>query len=388
MMLPFLPRISQKTFAQNKQKSVGVIMKKVVLIFGTRPEAIKMCPLVRALQARGTFDTRVCLTGQHCEMMGGLLETFSVHADCDLSAMRKGQSLSLLFSRVHSGVYAYLAREKPHAVFVHGDTLSAYAAALAAFYLSIPVLHVEAGLRTGDLSSPFPEELHRRSIALLSYADFAPSAAACAHLRAEGKRERVFCVGNTVTDALSYTVRADFSHPLLDFAEGRRLILLTAHRRESIGKPMRECFRALKDVLREHENVCVIYPVHLNPEVRRIAYGELAKAKNVRLCEPFDVCTFHNILARSYIALTDSGGIQEEAPALSVPALVLRSRSEREEELSSGCVRLIGTSYASVKRGLSLLLEDDSLHSRMCAREGEPQPSPSARIAEITEKLL
>ncbi len=362
--------------------------KKLALVFGTRPEAIKMCPLVRALRARDVFDTRVCLTGQHCEMMGGLLETFGVHSDCDLSAMQKGQSLSALFARILSGVHEYLRREKPHAVLVHGDTLSAHAAALGAFYLSIPVLHVEAGLRTGDLLAPFPEEMHRRAVALLSYADFAPTEEACEHLRAEGKRERVFCVGNTVTDAFAYTLKKDFSHPLLDFAKGRRLILLTAHRRENIGARMRECFRAVKDVLSDRDDVCVIYPVHLNPAVRKIAYEELSDTPRVRLCEPLDVFTFHNLLSRAYLALTDSGGIQEEAPALSVPVLVMREKSEREDALASGSAALIGTDYTSVRRELTRLLDDPAAHARMQTQKDALPFSPCERIADICETIL
>lgn len=363
-------------------------MKKLAVVFGTRPEAIKMCPLVHALKAAGGYDVRVCLTGQHCEMMGGVLEIFGVQADCDLSAMRKGQALPHLFSRILSGVFDYLRRERPCAVFVHGDTLSAYAASLAAFYLSIPVLHVEAGLRTGDLTSPFPEELHRRAIAVISYADFAPSTAACEHLRREGKQERVFCVGNTVVDAFPYTLKKDFSHPLLSLAENRRLILMTAHRRENIGTPMRECFRAIRDTVTAREDVFLLYPVHLNPEARKIAYEELSGIDRVRLCEPLDVLTFHNLLSRAYLALTDSGGIQEEAPALSVPALVLRCKSEREEELSSGAVRLIGNGYESVRQGLCRLLDDPAAYARMRETSKTSAPSPSELIASITGQIL
>ena len=364
-------------------------MKKIMLVFGTRPEAIKMCPLVRELRSRAGLCTVVCVTGQHREMLHGVLSAFGVSADYDLSIMRQSQTLFDVTGDVLEGMERVLLRELPDVLLVHGDTTTAFAAALAAFYLKIPVGHVEAGLRTGDIYSPYPEEFNRQSLSLIAKYHFAPTERARENLLREGREQAsVFLVGNTVIDALGSTVRDDFSHPVLAWARDGRLVLLTAHRRESLGEPLRRVFRAVRRAVEEREDVRLVYPVHMNPAVRSLAREELEGCSRIQLIEPLDTVEFHNFLARCYLALTDSGGIQEEAPALGKPTLVLRDTTERPEGIEAGVARLAGTDEARVYLELSRLLDDKSLYTAM-ARAQNPYGDgfASARIADILEFL-
>ena len=364
--------------------------KKILVVFGTRPEAIKMCPVIRELKKYEGLECRVCLTGQHRSMVGETLDLFGVSPDHDLAIMREGQDLFDITEEALMGLRRVMAEEQPHLVLVHGDTTSAFAAALAAFYLRIPVSHVEAGLRTYDLSSPFPEEWNRRAIDILAAQHFAPTVRAKANLLGEGIPEsRITVTGNTVIDALAYTVRESYTHPDLEWAAGKRLILLTLHRRENLGEPMRRALRAIRRVAQEFADVRILCPMHPNPAVRTVLREELEGCDGVRLREPLDVFDFHNILARSYLVLTDSGGIQEEAAALNKPLLVLRHTTERPEGLEAGCMRLIGTGEGSVYRGFSELLINPALYHAMAIA---PNPygngTASVTIARAVEKRL
>lgn len=343
-------------------------MKKIMLIFGTRPEAVKMCPLVRALRERGRVQTVVCVTGQHRGMLDGVLAAFGVRPDYDLDIMTAGQTLFDVTARVLLGVREVLEKEHPDMVAVHGDTTTAYAAALGAFYLHIPVAHVEAGLRTHDMAQPFPEEFNRQSVSLMADWHFAPTAAAAENLLQEGKgAERVFVTGNTAIDALRYTVRQDFAHPLLEWARGGRLVLLTAHRRENLGRPLEQMLRAARRVAKARADVRIIYPVHMNPVVREAAEKVLGGQQNIRLVPPLDVVDFHNILARSYLVLTDSGGIQEEAPALGKPVLVMRQTTERPEGVAAGTLKLVGCEEQGIYESTLQLLDDAEAYAAMAS---------------------
>ncbi len=365
-------------------------MKKIMLVFGTRPEAIKMCPLLNELKKRGTLETVLCVTGQHKEMLRGVLSAFSAIPDYDLSVMKTGQTLFDITAGVLSGIQEVLEREKPHAVLVHGDTTSAFTAALAAFYKHIPVGHVEAGLRTYDIRNPFPEEFNRRAITLLSSLHFAPTEAAKRNLLSESIEESsVFVTGNTAIDALKTTVRADYTHPLLDWAAGSRLILLTAHRRENLGAPMHAMFRAIRRVLEEHKDFKAIYPIHMNPAVRKAAEKELGGFDRIRITEPLEVLDFHNFLARSYLILTDSGGIQEEAPALGKPTLVLRDTTERPEGVTAGTLKLAGTKEEGIYDSFHRLLTDENAYNQMAKAENPyGDGRASLRIADILEEKM
>jgi UDP-N-acetylglucosamine 2-epimerase (non-hydrolysing) len=341
--------------------------KKIMLVFGTRPEAIKMCPLIRALKAEeGVFDTRVCVTGQHRQMLDSVLHTFGVVPDYDLKIMREHQDLFSITTAVLSGIREVFLKEKPDLVLVHGDTSTTFTTALAAFYLRIPVGHVEAGLRTYNLDSPYPEEFNRQAVSLVSRYHFAPTEAAKDNLLKEGKvAGSIYVTGNTGIDALKTTVSPAFTHPELTWACGSRLILLTAHRRENLGEPMRRMFRAIRRVLDEHPDVKAIYPIHMNPEVRRIAAGEFSGEDRIHLIEPLDVLDFHNFLARCDIVLTDSGGIQEEAPSLGKPVLVMRDTTERPEGVHAGTLKLTGTKEEDIYSAFSQLLNDRREYLRM-----------------------
>ncbi len=360
-----------------------------MLVFGTRPEAIKMCPLVLELRKRKDISVRVLVTGQHREMLSSVLDFFGVEPDFDLSVMSEGQTLFDITERVMRGMREVLSKEKCDLLLVHGDTTTAFAAALAAFYLRVPVGHVEAGLRTYNINAPYPEEFNRVAVDSLSRFHFAPTKLAADRLIAEGRgKESVFVTGNTVIDALRYTVREDFSHPALDFANGRRMVLLTAHRRENIGENMQEMFAAIKDVLLAHPDICAVYPVHPNPAVRSAAQAAFANFPQVKLTEPFDVFEFHNIMARAYLVLSDSGGVQEESPAFGVPVLVMRETTERPEGVQAGTVRLIGNTYASVKAGFASLLDDAALYSGMAHAENPYGDGTACRkIADIIENM-
>ena len=360
-------------------------MTTIMLVFGTRPEAIKMCPLVTELKSRDGFKTVVCVTGQHRQMLDMVLKTFHVTPDWDLSVMREKQTLFDVTANVLNGIKGVLEEVKPDVVLVHGDTSTTFATALACFYLQIPVGHVEAGLRTHDLYSPFPEEFNRQAVGILAKYHFAPTAMAKENLLREGKPEdSIYVTGNTAIDALKTTVREHYSHPELEWAAGSRLILLTAHRRENLGQPMHNMFRAIRRVLDEHPDVKAIYPIHMNPLVRRIAEEELGGSERVRMIAPLDVLDFHNFLARSFLILTDSGGIQEEAPSLGKPVLVMRNTTERWEGIAAGTLKLAGTSEEGIYREFTALLTDSAAYDAM-SKASNPYGDGFAcrRIADI-----
>ena len=341
--------------------------KKVVLVFGTRPEAIKMCPLVNELKRRpDEFDTVVCVTGQHREMLDQVLRVFGVVPDHDLAIMKPGQTLFDITCDVLLKFKSVLEEEKPDVVLVHGDTSTSFAAALACFYLQIPVGHVEAGLRTHDIYSPWPEEFNRQAVDIVTEYYFAPTEVSKKNLLDEGKPAgKIFVTGNTGIDALATTVRDDYSHEVLDWAEGSRLILITAHRRENQGEPMHRMFRAIRRVMDEHPDVKAVYPIHMNPVVRKAAHEELDGCDRLRIIDPLEVLDFHNFLARSYLVLTDSGGIQEEAPGLGKPVLVMRDTTERPEGVAAGTLRLVGTDEEVIYNAFTELLDDDAAYEKM-----------------------
>ena len=362
---------------------------RVMLVFGTRPEAIKMCPLVKELRSRpGDFDTIICVTGQHREMLKQVLDAFEVEPDHDLHVMRPGQTLFDITRDVMDGMRPILEAERPDAVLVHGDTTTSFAAALACFYLQIPVGHVEAGLRTRDLYSPWPEEFNRQAVDVISRWYFAPTELSRQNLLDELKpANRIWVTGNTGIDALATTVRKDYSHPLLDWAEGSRLVLITAHRRENLGEPMHHMFRAIRRVMEERPDTKAFYPIHMNPLVREAAHAELDSFDRLRIVEPMEVLDFHNFLARCHLVLTDSGGIQEEAPGLGKPVLVMRDTTERPEGVEAGTLRLVGTDEESIYGAFSQLLDDQSAYERMsCASNPYGDGHASGRIAEILSK--
>ena len=360
-------------------------MKTVMLVFGTRPEAIKMCPLVNELKTRRELRTLVCVTGQHRDMLRQVLDCFQVTPDDDLDIMKEHQSLFDITGAVLEGMRGVLERRKPDLVLVHGDTSTTFAAALACFYLRIPVGHVEAGLRTYDLSAPYPEEFNRQAVSPLAEWHFAPTARSRDNLLREGKRaDRIFVTGNTVIDALKTTVRRDYTHPVLEWAAGSRLVLLTAHRRENWGQPLHRIFRAIRRVVEAHPDVRVIYPVHLNPDIREAAEAELQDCERIRLMEPIDVLDCHNLMARSHLILTDSGGIQEEAPALGKPVLVLRDVTERPEGVEAGTLELVGTEEDRVAGAFTRLLDDPEAYRRMAHAENPYGDGQACRrIADI-----
>ena len=349
-----------------------------------------MCPLVNELKHRPALRTVVCVTGQHRQMLDQVLDAFSVEPDYDLSIMRERQTLFDVTASVLSGMREVLEKEKPDVVLVHGDTSTAFSAALSCFYLQIPVGHVEAGLRTYDIYSPYPEEFNRQAIGIVSSFNFAPTQRAKDNLLREGKRpETIHVTGNTAIDALQTTVRQDYSHPELDWAAGSRLIMLTAHRRENLGEPMYQMFRAIRRVLDEHSDVKAIYPIHMNPAVRKAANDVFGGDDRIHLIEPLNVLDFHNFLARCHMILTDSGGIQEEAPSLGKPVLVMRDTTERPEGIAAGTLRLVGTDEETIYRSFTELLDDQNAYDAM-AKASNPYGDGHAcrRIADILEKAL
>ena len=341
-------------------------MKKIMLVFGTRPEAIKMCPLVKELKTRKELNTVVCVTGQHRQMLDQVLEAFGVVPDYDLSIMKEKQTLFDITTNILNRIKAVLEEVKPDVVLVHGDTSTTFVTALACFYLQIPVGHVEAGLRTYNIYSPYPEEFNRQAVGIISQYHFAPTELSKQNLLNEGKKpETIYVTGNTAIDALKTTIREDYTHPQLEWAKDSRLILITAHRRENLGEPMTHMFRAIRRVMDEHPDVKAIYPIHMNPVVRQTAEEILGGEDRIRIIEPLEVLDFHNFLARSYLILTDSGGIQEEAPSLGKPVLVMRDTTERPEGISAGTLKLVGTDEEVIYRNFKLLLEAEGEYAKM-----------------------
>ncbi len=362
-------------------------MKTVLLSFGTRPEAIKICPLIKELKTREDIRTVVCVTGQHRQMLDQVLEAFGVVPDYDLSIMKERQTLFDITQNILERIRPVLEEVKPDVVLVHGDTSTTFATALACFYLQIPVGHVEAGLRTYNIDSPYPEEFNRQAVGVIARYHFAPTALSRDNLLREGKKpETIFVTGNTAIDALKTTVREDYSHPELEWARGSRLIVITAHRRENLGEPMHRMFRAIRRIMDEHPDVKAIYPIHMNPVVRRAAAEELGGCDRIRIIEPLEVVDFHNFLARSYLILTDSGGIQEEAPSLGKPVLVMRDTTERPEGIAAGTLRLVGTEEETIYASFKELLENKESYDAM-AHASNPYGDglASRRIADILE---
>lgn len=365
-------------------------MKKVMLVFGTRPEAIKMCPLVNELKRRTNLETVVCVTGQHRQMLDQVLEVFKVVPDYDLSIMKEKQTLFDVTTNILNKIKDVLVKEKPDVVLVHGDTSTTFVTALACFYLQIPVGHVEAGLRTYNIYSPYPEEFNRQAVSIISQFHFAPTELSKNNLLKEGKDEtRIFVTGNTAIDALKTTVRNDYTHSDLEWAKGSKLIMITAHRRENLGEPMKNMFRAIKRVIDEHSDVKAIYPIHMNPVVRETANAIFGNDDRIRIIEPLEVIDFHNFLNQSYMILTDSGGIQEEAPSLGKPVLVMRDTTERPEGIEAGTLKLVGTEEEVIYHNFKLLLEDSSEYDKM-SQASNPYGDGFAckRIADILEENL
>ena len=360
-------------------------MKKVMVVFGTRPEAIKMCPLVKELKTRKELDTIVSVTGQHREMLDQVLEVFGVIPDYDLSIMKAKQTLFDITINILQKTKAVLEEVKPDVVLVHGDTSTTFSTALACFYMQIPVGHVEAGLRTYNIYSPYPEEFNREAVGIIARYNFAPTEVSKQNLIREGKDPAtIFVTGNTAIDALKTTVREDYTHEQLEWASDSRLIMITAHRRENLGEPMRNMFRAIKRIVDEHKDIKVIYPIHMNPVVREAAKEIFGGCDRIRIIEPLDVLDFHNFLARSYLILTDSGGIQEEAPSLGKPVLVMRDTTERPEGIAAGTLKLVGTNEEVIYKNFKLLLEDKAEYEKMsCASNPYGDGFASKRIADI-----
>lgn len=362
-------------------------MKTVLLVFGTRPEAIKMCPLVNELKSRKRLKTVVCVTGQHRQMLDQVLEAFHVIPDYDLSIMKDKQTLFDITANILNRIKAVLEEVSPDVVLVHGDTSTTFVTALACYYLQIPVGHVEAGLRTYNIYSPYPEEFNRQAVGIIAQYNFAPTELSRQNLLNEGKKaESIYVTGNTAIDALKTTVRKDYTHPELDWAADSRLIIITAHRRENLGDPMHHMFRAIRRIMDEHPDVKAIYPIHMNPVVRQAADEELGGCSRIHLIEPLEVLDFHNFLARSYMILTDSGGIQEEAPSLGKPVLVMRDTTERPEGIKAGTLKLVGTDEETIYRSFKELLENHSAYEAM-AHASNPYGDGFAcrRIADILE---
>lgn len=345
-------------------------MKKIMVVFGTRPEAIKMCPLINELKKRDKLETTVCVTGQHRQMLDQVLNVFHVIPDYDLSIMKQKQTLFDITTNILNGIKSVLEEVKPDVVLVHGDTSTAFVTALACFYLQIPVGHVEAGLRTYNINSPYPEEFNRQAVSIISKYHFAPTETSKKNLLYERKRpEEIYVTGNTAIDALKTTVRDDYTHPELEWAKDSRLILITAHRRENLGEPMQNMFRAIRRVMDEHPDVKAIYPIHMNPLVRDTANAILGNDDRIHIIEPLDVLDFHNFMSRSYLILSDSGGIQEEAPSLGKPVLVMRDTTERPEGIAAGTLRLVGTDEETIYQNFTELLNNDNSYSAMAHAE-------------------
>ena len=363
-------------------------MKKIMVVFGTRPEAIKMCPLVLELKSRKSLETIVCVSGQHRQMLDQVLDVFKVQPDYDLNIMKTKQTLFDVTINILESIREILEKEKPDVVLVHGDTSTTFAVALACYYMQIPVGHVEAGLRTYNIYSPYPEEFNRQAVGIVAAYHFAPTEHARETLLKEGKKESdIFVTGNTAIDALKTTVRENYTHPELEWAKNSRLIMITAHRRENLGEPMEHMFRAILRIIEEHPDVKAIYPIHMNPVVRETAERILGDEERIHIIEPLEVIDFHNFLSRCYMILTDSGGIQEEAPSLGKPVLVMRDTTERPEGIEAGTLKLVGTDEEVIYKEFKKLLEDSDEYNKM-SMASNPYGDGFAcrRIADILEK--
>ncbi|MBR6148820.1 MAG: UDP-N-acetylglucosamine 2-epimerase (non-hydrolyzing) [Lachnospiraceae bacterium] len=362
-------------------------MRKVMLVFGTRPEAIKLCPLILELKKRSVIQTVVCVTAQHRKMLDQVLDVFGVYPDYDLNIMKERQTLFDITTSVLNGIKHVLEKEKPDVVLVHGDTSTAFTTALACFYLRIPIGHVEAGLRTYNIYSPYPEEFNREVVSIVAQYNFAPTPLSRDNLLKEGRKaENIYVTGNTVIDSMQHTIRDDYSHPELEWARDYKLIFITAHRRENLGEPMRHMFRAIRRVLDEHPECKAVYPIHMNPSVRQVAEQELVGCNQIHIIEPLDVFDCHNFEVRSYLCLTDSGGIQEECPSYGVPVLVMRDTTERPEGIDAGTLRLVGTDEETIYKTFKLLLENKEEYEKMshaCNPYGDGHACE--RIADIIE---
>ena len=363
-------------------------MKKIMAVFGTRPEAIKICPLVNELKKRQHLKTIVCVTAQHRQMLDQVMSTFGVVPDYDLNIMKDRQSLFDITTNILNGIKEVLEQERPDVVLVHGDTSTTFVTALACFYLQIPVGHVEAGLRTYNIYSPYPEEFNREAVSIISQYNFAPTPLSRDNLLREGRKtESIYVTGNTVIDAMQHTVREDYHHPELDWVGGDKLIFITAHRRENLGEPMHHMFRAIRRVLDEHPDCKAVYPIHMNPLVRQAAEEELSGCSRIHIIEPIEVFDCHNFEARSFLCLTDSGGIQEECPSYGVPVLVMRDTTERPEGVEAGTLKLVGTNEETIYHSFKLLLENREEYEKMshaCNPYGDGHACE--RIADILEE--
>lgn len=365
-------------------------MKKIMVVFGTRPEAIKMCPLVKELKNRKGLETIVCTTGQHRQMLDQVLQAFDIRPDYDLSVMKDKQTLFDITQNILDKMKEVLEKANPNVVLVHGDTSTTFVTALAAFYLQIPVGHVEAGLRTYDIYSPFPEEFNRQATGLVAKYHFAPTKVSKQNLLNEGKKEeQIYVTGNTAIDALKTTVREDYSHPIIDWVGDGKLIMLTAHRRENLGEPLKNMFSAIKRIVDEHEDIKVIYPIHMNPLVRATANEILGNSERIRIIEPLEVLDFHNFLNKAHLILTDSGGIQEEAPSLGKPVLVMRDTTERPEGVAAGTLKLVGTDEEVIYENFKLLLTNKDEYDKM-SKASNPYGDgfASKKIVDILDSKL
>lgn len=365
-------------------------MKKIVIVFGTRPEAIKMCPLIKEFQKRSNINTIVCVTGQHREMLDQVLKVFDIIPDYDLEIMKIKQSLFEITTNILKKIEAILKKENPSFVLVHGDTSTTFVTALAGFYLHIPVGHIEAGLRTYNINSPYPEEFNRQAVGIIASLHFAPTETSKQNLIKEGKDPKTIHVtGNTVIDALKITVKENYVHPILEWASNSRLIIMTAHRRENLGDPIRNMFCAINRIVAETPDIKLIYPIHMNPVIRETAQSIFGDNKRIKIIEPLDVLDFHNFLARSYLVLTDSGGIQEEASCLGKPVLVMRDTTERIEGIIAGTLKLVGTNEEFIYKNFKLLLENQTEYEKM-SHSSNPYGNGFAceKIADILESII
>lgn len=364
--------------------------KKIMLVFGTRPEAVKMCPLIIELKKSDNFEVVVCVTGQHKEMLSQVLECFHVIPDYNLDIMKKGQTLTDITVKVLIGVREVLNKEKPDLVLVHGDTTTTYAAAMAAFYEKVAIGHVEAGLRTYDLESPYPEEFNRQVVSIMAKYHFAPTVLARDNLIREGKQpDSIYVTGNTAIDAMKYTVNETFEHPLLDWGKNSRLILLTTHRRENTGEAMVNIFLAVNKIIQNYQDVKVVFPVHKNPDIRKLVDQYLGNCDRIRIVEPLQLDEMHNIISKTYLVMTDSGGLQEEAPAYDKPVLVLRNTTERPEGVEAGTLRLVGTDSKQIYKACSELLDDTMCYQTMSqAKNPYGDGTASVQIRKIIEENI